>query len=222
MVNSEIGRINAEEAFKAKIDAVFAQRSTAASLSQAVQSARKHSPRSPEVSSKDATRTKVDGVFALRMSESNGLAKIDAIFGKSADATASSNNPEATSGAPRQERPTPAPTFGQAEPATVGNALASSLDSPTEAKVPQSVAAQPDLAQNDWTRMTSADVSATAAYAVSLLRDAYQATPFLMKRAASSAAFREALAPEGLELGETITDRCEAAVNAALAERGWS
>lgn len=79
-----------------------------------------------------------------------------------------------------------------------------------------------DLARTDWTRMTAADVAATAAYAVSLSRDAAQATAFMIRRASSSPAFRKVLAPEGLQLGQTFSDLCDPAVSTALADRGWS
>ncbi len=138
------------------------------------------------------TRARVDSVFALRSGKTERSSKLDAIFGCKRDAPS-----RAASDSAARETITPA---APRQPATAASGLA----------------------QNDWTRMSDTDVTATAAYAVSVSRDAAQATAFMVRRAASNPAFKQALAPQGIQAGQALSDLCRPTIAAAMQSRGWS
>jgi hypothetical protein len=191
MPKSETNHLKITGSGQAKIDAIFAQRSRTIGASENPQPISELASQTGRSSGSEATQTKIDSVFAQRAGKRDGRAKIDALFGERADSP--------TPSAPPQDEP----------------------DRSQRPELTQRDSAHADLARTDWTRMTESDVAATAAYAVSMSRDATQATAFMIRRASSNPAFRKALAPDGLQPGQTFSDICRPAVNAALAERGW-
>lgn len=170
--------------------------------------------------------SKIDAVFALRdqgrrgasaatkfdgrpqlpaTGAASGIAKVDCVFATRANGVARHGKVEGLFGAP-------------------ANRPASEQAATSETAEPQPAShgeGSPDIAKNDWTRMTDADVRATAAYAVSTFRDETKARALLVARAGEKA-FRAALVPNGLQPGQNVSDFAQAAVDQAMAERGWA
>lgn len=169
--------------------------------------------------------SKIDAVFALRdqgrcgsaatkrdgqpqlpaTGAASGISKVDGVFATRGDGVARHGKADDLFGAPAN-RPASqqAATSATAEPQPGPRAEAS-----------------PSIGKNDWARMGEADVAAAAAYGVSKFRDAGKATAFLVGHAGDPA-FRKALAPNGLQPGQNVSDLAHAVVNQAMVARGWS